>query len=240
MSIDFKYKSVDGFDKELLLYGEGYMARPVTLTKTAFTNAGLTPDDKGHMIIPQGSYLYGTSGSLLVDPQQDAVIVVPTTSKATITANSSLVITAKAEGAVAYTVALVVGTKRTASVVANSSSATVTLAVDKAGAVTTTYGDVAKMLNEDITANTFIEASMVTGVDPDTVAAAASVTTTGGGDTAVSSDIDGILYHSVDVSMGETTGAMMIAGYVNMDNMPTVPGAAVIAKLPNITFSRID
>ena len=54
------------------------------------------------------------------------------------------------------------------------------------------------------------------------------------------SDIDGVLLHSVDVTDGEATGAMMIGGNINIDNMPVTPDAAVIAKLPNINFLRRD
>ena len=61
-----------------------------------------------------------------------------------------------------------------------------------------------------------------------------------GGDATVSGDIDGILYHSVDVTDGEATGALIIHGYVNVDNMPNVPSAAVKAKLPHIVFGRKD
>ena len=68
--IDFKVKPIKGFDDELLLISEGYVARPVTLSKN--TIAGLTPDDDGHYVIPQGTFLYGANGnSLLVDPQQE-------------------------------------------------------------------------------------------------------------------------------------------------------------------------
>ena len=49
-----------------------------------------------------------------------------------------------------------------------------------------------------------------------------------------------IVVHSIDLTAGETAAAMMIAGYVNVDNMPFVPSTAVKAKLPHIVFSRID
>ena len=89
-------------------------------------------------------------------------------------------------------------------------------------------------------ANTLIVASLASETDADVVAVAGTGTTASGGATTVSSNIDGVLLHSIDVTDGEATGAMMIAGYINMDNMPEVPGEAVMAKLPNIHFGRID
>ena len=89
-------------------------------------------------------------------------------------------------------------------------------------------------------ANSYIVATLVNGKDGDAVASAGNVTTASGSATTVDSDIDGVLLHSVDVTDGEATGAMMIGGNINIDNMPVTPDAAVIAKLPNINFLRRD
>jgi hypothetical protein len=236
-------RPVKGFDDELLLVGEGYVARPVTLSKS--TIAGLTPDDDGHYVIPQGTFLYGANGnSLLVDPQQEAVAVIPTVTKATVTLNSILVLTAADEGNVTYTVELQAGTTTAPLSVAVDSShnLTVTLETDFNGAVLSTYGDVVDAINSDIVANTYFVASIASGADKDTIAQVEAATPlAGGGNTTVSSDIDGVLYHSVIVDDGETTGAMIIHGYINADKMPGgMPGAAVKAKLPHIVFGRKD
>ena len=236
-------RPVKGFDDELLLVGEGYVARPVTLSKS--TIAGLTPDDDGHYVIPQGTFLYGANGnSLLVDPQQEAVAVIPTVTKATVTFNSILVLTAADEGNVTYTVELQAGTTTAPLSVAVDSShnLTVTLETDFNGAVLSTYGDVVDAINNDIVANTYFVASIASGADKDTIAQVEVATPlAGGGNTTVSSDIDGVLYHSVIVDDGETTGAMIIHGYINADKMPGgMPGAAVKAKLPHIVFGRKD
>lgn len=239
------WREVDGFDKELLLVGEGYIARPVTLNKN--TISGLTPNDAGKYIIPYGTYLYGADGeSLLSNPQQYGIAVVPTVTHATATINSSLVVNAKSEGSLAHVVTLVAGTSTLSTPVITvtgtgaSKTITIDLAVDSLGNVTSTYGDIVDLINNDMVANTFITAEMDTGVDPETIAAAGTGTTSGGGNETVSSDIDGILYHSVDVTDGEATGALIIHAYINVDNMPSVPGAAVKAKLPHIVFARKD
>ena len=242
MAINFGKSPVTGMDdKELLLVSEGYVARPVTVSKD--TVAGLTPVD-GHYIIPQGTYLYGKEGSLLVNPQQEAVAVNETVTKSTLTVNSSVIVTAKAEGDLsAYTVAFEKGTKRTLSVNfdVKTTALVVTLAVDKTGAITTTYKEVVDAINDDIVANTFVKAELASGVGEDAVAAeAVAAPLSKGGDATVDKDIDGILYHSVDVTDGEATGALIIHGYVNVDNMPSVPSAAVKAKLPHIVFGRKD
>lgn len=237
MSINFSWKKVDGFDKELLLYGEGYIGKPVTLDQNS---GGVITTDKGRKIIPQGVYLYGASNSLITNPQQMAVVVAPTSAKATVTIGTKLVVTAKAEGDVAIDVELKKGTTKKISAEATASKVTVNLAVDKNDNITSSYGDVVKAINSNIDANTLVVASLAAEADADVVAVAGTGTTASGGATTVASDIDGVLLHSIDVTDGEATGAMMIAGYINMDNMPEVPGAAVMAKLPNIHFGRID
>lgn len=240
MAIDFKMKPVEGFDKELLLIGEGYLARPVTLDKTSL--AGITADDKGNFYIPQGSYLYGSNGtSLLVDPNQLAVVVVPTEAKATVTLSTGLVITAKAEGAVAIPVNMTVDLTAHNDVFSYNATTgiEIKLGTDKAGNVKDNFAQLAKKINEDLVLNSLIVATVVAGKEADTPAAD-SGTTASGGATTVASDIDGILYHTVNVTDGEATGAMMIHGVVNIDNMPSVPGDAIKAKLPHIQFARRD
>lgn len=241
MAIDIVQKSVTGFDKELLLVGEGYVARPVTVDKT--TISGLTADDDGHYVIPQGTYLYGANGSLLDNPQQIAVAATVTDTRATGTIGSTVKVTSKLDGNVADTVALTVGTKKVASVrvvTGNTNAITVELAVDKSGSVTTSYAEVIELLNGDMVANTFIIAEPVANADVTAMAAADSVTLSGGAVGTVTGDIDGVLYHSVDVTNGEATGAMIISGYIDSDKMPVTPSAAVKAKLPRIVFGRKD
>ena len=242
MAIDVGIRPVTGMDdKELLLVSEGYVARPVTVSKE--TIADIKPVE-GHYIIPQGTYLYGKEGSLLVNPQQEAVAVKETVTKSTLTVNSSVIVTAKAEGDFsACSVEFKKGTKRSLSVSfeVKTKKLIVTLAVDKADAITTTYKEVVDAINDDIVANTFVTATLATGVGEDALAAeAGAANLSAGGAAKVNGDIDGILYHSVDVTDGEATGALIIHGYVNVDNMPSVPSAAVKAKLPHIVFGRKD
>lgn len=238
-------KVVAGFDPELLLVGEGYIARPVTVNRN--TISGLQPDERGNYVIPYGTYLFGSTGSsLLENPQQTAVAVVPTVTRASATVNTVLQITAKEEGNLAYTIELVEGVDSTFSVTVGGTGTAKTfevlLPVDSSGNVTATYDDVVSLINNDMEANTYIVASIASGKDGTTVAAdtSSAETTSGGGSETVSSDIDGILYHSVDVTNGEATGAMIISAYIDVDKMPSVPGAAVKAKLPRITFARKD
>lgn len=246
MAIQIKKKKFDGFDKELLLVGEGYIARPVTVNKD--TVAGLTPTDKGRYIIPYGTYLYGTSGSLLANPQQVAKAVVPTVTRATLTVGASVKFTAKQDGAVAHTVEFVANAGQAVSnpFVEVSGGATkaikVHLACKADGTVKTTYAKVVELVNNDAEANTYVVAELVNGVAEDVLAVvAASSALSGGGAMAVAGDIDGILYHSVDVTEGENTGALIINGYINVDNLPQgEPGDAVKAKLPHIVFGRRD
>lgn len=353
-TINFENTKVSGFDKTLILNHVGYVARPVTVTKT--TVSGLTPTDTGRYIIPQGTYLTGESGSLLDNPQQNAVAVVPTESNATVTINSAVDIQVKLSGTYGYIFKLVKASEPSPTVPADAAISgtieytaatklfTITLAVDKNSNVITTYNDVVALINNDTVANTYVIASLHNGVDGYTKAAATTTltgtltqttslsstgsvaksgtftgtanetiyakvttaptaagdvagmvvststngtsytaqsafttgtsgsvtvdgvvftftlatgqtfvvneiytvaayiapTTTGGGAESVSGTIDGILVNSIEVTRGAGVGAMMIAGYVNIDNMPYEPGTAVKAALPHITFGRID
>ena len=242
--IDYKIDPVKGFDKELLLLQDGYVARPVTLSKS--TIAGLTPDDAGHYVIPQGTFLYGANGnSLLTDPQQEAVAVIPTVTKATVTLNSIIVFTATDEGALTYTIEFTSNSSGSGPLtvaVDASHNLTVTLETDASGTILSTYDDVVTAVNNDIVANTYFVASIDTGADGTTVAQDEAATPlAGGGATTVSSDIDGVLHHSVIVDDGEKSAAMIIHGYIDADKMPDgMPGAAVKAKLPHIVFARKD
>ena len=244
MANSFKNQKLTGFDKTLVLYQDGYVARPVTVDKTTISD--LQPNEAGKYIIPQGTLLTGVSGSLLENPQQKAVQAQVSVTKATVTINSAVVVTAKESGDVAYKFALVKSAKSTSSATisydASQKKFTITLAVNKSDTVLTTYGDVVALINNDTIANTYVSAELASGVKSTQVADVTSsdATTSAGGEESVTGLIDGILVHSIDVTAGETAAAMMIAGYVNVDNMPFVPSTAVKAKLPHIVFSRID
>lgn len=253
MAHNFGSKAVDGFDKTLVLYRDGYMARPITVDKN--TVSGLAADSEGRYIIPQGTYLTGVSGSLLDNPQQLAKEATITEARATATINSSVVVNAKESGELVYKFALV---KATSSVPdkpddgvngsiaydATAKKFTITLAVNKSGTIISTYGDVVALINNDTVANTYVVASLASGVEGTTKAAvtAADVATAAatGATETVTGIIDGVLYHSVDVTDGESPATLMFAGSINEDNMPSVPSTAVKNALPRILFSRID
>ena len=250
--INFSTKQVEGLDKELLLVRNGYLARPVTLNQS--TVAGLVPTDKGRYIIPQGTYLYGNGESLLANPNQVAVAVVPTEVLASAklgtavdgaSTSGTVVVTAKKSGDLAYKFDISKGTTTKNSISYSSATLTVTikLAVNKSNNVTATYEDVVKLINDDMVVNSLVVAELVEGFGETTVVEETGVNaveTAGGGTETVSSDIDGILYHSVDVTEGEATGALIIKGVINVDNLATEPGAALKAKLPHIIFGRRD
>ena len=193
MANSFKNQKLTGFDKTLVLYQDGYVARPVTVDKTTISD--LQPNEAGKYIIPQGTLLTGVSGSLLENPQQKAVQAQVSVTKATVTINSAVVVTAKESGVVAYKFALVKDTKATSSATisvpsgsisydASQKKFTITLAVNKSGTVLTTYGDVVALINNDTIANTYVSAELASGVKGTKVAEVTSVdaTTSAGGE----------------------------------------------------------
>ena len=116
---------------------------------------------------------------------------------------------------------------------------TVTLKTNAKKEIVSTLENVVKAINEDMIANTYV-ISKVEDDKKDTVATAGTATLAGGGAEVVNGGIDGILYHSVDVTYGENTGALIINGFIDIDKMPMGVGAAVKKALPNITFGRKD
>ena len=254
MAHNFGNHALDGFDKTLTLYRDGYMARPVTVDKN--TISGLTANAAGRYIIPQGTYLTGVNGSLLQDPQQKAIQATVAEVRATAVINTSVNIAVKESGTTVYKFSLVKATESipvdpedltmhgSISYDASTNKFTIVMAVDKSGNIITTYADVVAIINNDIVANIYVTASLANGVSSTVKAAvtASDVATTVavGATETVTGIIDGILYHSVDVTDGEQQGTLMWAGSVNMDNLPSVPSSAVKAALPRILFSRID
>lgn len=242
MSVDFKVTPVDGLDKELLLNVEGYLARPITVSKE--TISGLAPDDKGRYVIPQGTLLVGKDSSLLVDSMQLAVEAKATQTRAKATVNSVLEVESKVAGAVTYAISLVkpTGSSSVPSISFDGAKFEIKLATTSSGNVKTTYDDIVKLINNDTKANTYIVAKIADGADGTTKADATStdVALAGGAEETVDGNIDGILYHSVDVTDGEAPATLLVHGFVNVDNMPVEPSDAVKAKLPHIMFGRID
>ena len=240
MILQNHYKQVNGFEGSLELVSANYIGRPVTLDRT--TIAGLQPNDAGRYIIPQGTFLTGGGVSLLEQPQQIAKQAQVTVTKATATFATHVTIKAKQEGAVTYTLTTVdpAAPNKDIAVSVDTSTKTVTVSLktNSKKAIISTLKDVVDAVNEDILADTYLVATVADGHEDD-IATAATATTSGGGAESVTGIIDGILYHSVDVTDGEATGAMMIAGVVNMDKLATA-GAAVQKALPSIKFGRRD
>ena len=163
------------------------------------------------------------------------------TGKATVTLDGGLVLTAKAEGAVTTAVTMTVDATAHNDVFTYDAATgiSIKLGTDKAGNVKDDFEKLAKKINEDLVLNSICVATVVAGKEADTPAAASGAFASGGA-TTVASDIDGILYHTVKVTDGEATGAMIIHGVINIDKMPSEPGAAIKAKLPHIQFARRD
>ena len=243
MAINFGKEKLSGFDKTLQLIGEGYAARPVTLTKDSIAN--LEPTDGGRYIIPQGTFLVGETSSLLENPDQLAVAANISVTYDTAVVDSAVDVKSVVPENFGYVITCVkASTSSTAASVAYvpaTKAINVTLETDSSGSEITTAQELVDLINTDPVVGELVTAKLHSGVlGSQTISNNATATTSGGGVQSVSGNIDGILYHHVDVTDGEATGAMMISGYVNIDNMPFNPGSAIREKLTRITFGRID
>lgn len=238
-------RKVYTLDKELLLTYDGYLARPCTVDID--TVADLEPNDDGRYIVPQGTYLTGKDGtSLLLDPNQIAKGVEVTETLATCKLGTDkITITAKMSGALTYKFDLEKGTgisfNPNIAYDSSTKTATITLAVDGNNDIVTTYGEVVNLINNDTVVNSLVTAVLEEDADPNEIALEEEVSTSGGGTESVTDAIiDGILYHSVDVTDGEATGAMIIRGNINIDSLDVEPGDAIKKLLPHIIFGRRD
>ena len=107
--------------------------------------------------------------------------------------------------------------------------------------ILTTLGDIVTLINGNMEANSLCVASLTDETKADTVATeVASAVTAGGANDTGTGDVDGILMHSVDVTDGEATGALVLAGFVDLDKINIEPSTNFKTKLPMIAFLRKD
>ena len=128
----------------------------------------------------------------------------------------------------------------TATVAVSGLSIEIKVATDGTN-ILTTLGDIVTLINGNMEANSLCVASLNDETKADTVATeVASAVTAGGVNDTGTGDVDGILTHSVDVTDGEATGALMLAGFVDLDKIGIEPSTNFKTKLPMIAFLRKD
>jgi len=232
-----------GTQKNICMYLKGYAARPVTISQSSGT---IVANTEGHYIIPAGTFLKGGSKTLFVDPNQLAQIVPVTYVKAYGTLQSAKInITAKDGGTAGNSISVALvdpGKAQLAPKIAVTGTAIViTLARGAtAGSFTTTLMHVVDLINNDIEANSLVVASLVNVADIDVATVAEAAVTLLHGADADTAVAEGILFNDIDVTYGEEAGAMMIAGFVDLDKLPNEPSASIETSLPKITFMRKD
>jgi len=223
--------------KEILKY-DHYVAHAVTVS-----TAGVSADrDSGKYIVPAGTVVGGTSKSALLNPSERVVV------KNTPSVAASITFGTNANGAVTFT-AVTPGTTGNAIKVAflDPSTASAALSVDIAAdtinvylatntssALTTTAAQVVTAVNAHLAARTVVTAAKSgTGA---TVVAAKAATALAGGKDGNAKDAEGILLWDVDVTNGDAAGTMVVHGFINRANLPTVVCSEAQAVLKNITF----
>lgn len=238
----FIVNEIAGPQHHIWMYPEGYVARPVMLSKSSGT---ITPDEEGRYIIPAGTFLTGSNedNTLLVNPNQLANIVAIASVNASADLQAGKLRVEAKDGGLAGNnisvtiIATVLGKKRV-EVVTTGTDIVATLVVDADG-VKTTVKKLADALNNDLEANSLIKAIVLPDDEDDPAIAEAKTMLEDGAD-STSQRADGILFNDVDVTYGEAPGAMMIAGFVNLDKLPKEPSASIEQSLRQITFLRID
>lgn len=236
----FKQTPIAGMEDSILYFTENYVAKPIMLNKTTIT--GLTANADGKFIIPRGTFLTGTAGSLKERPNQVAKQAVFTGVAGTLNLLTFVRIVDKQESNRVLTFKVTKPAKATTTATVAVSGLTIEIKVANDGTnILTTLGDIVTLINGNMEANSLCVASLTDETKADTVATeVASAVTAGGANDTGTGDVDGILMHSVDVTDGEATGALVLAGFVDLDKIDIEPSTNFKTKLPMIAFLRKD
>lgn len=236
----FKQTPIAGMEDSILYFTENYVAKPIMLNKTTIT--GLTANADGKFIIPRGTFLTGTAGSLKERPNQVAKQAVFTGVAGTLNLLTYVHIVDKQESNRVLTFKVTKPAKTTTTATVAVSGLTIEIKVANDGTnILTTLGDIVTLINGNMEANSLCVASLTDETKADTVATeVASAVTAGGANDTGTGDVDGILMHSVDVTDGEATGALVLAGFVDLDKIDIEPSTNFKTKLPMIAFLRKD
>ena len=236
----FKQTPIAGMEDSILYFTENYVAKPIMLNKTTIT--GLTANADGKFIIPRGTFLTGTAGSLKERPNQVAKRAVFTGVAGTLDLLTYVRIVDKQESNRVLTFKVTKPAKATTTATIAVSGLTIEIKVANDGTnILTTLGDIVTLINGNMEANSLCVASLTDETKADTVATeVASAVTAGGANDTGTGDVDGILMHSVDVTDGEATGALVLAGFVDLDKINIEPSTNFKTKLPMIAFLRKD
>ena len=236
----FKQTPIAGMEDSILYFTENYVAKPIMLNKTTIT--GLTANADGKFIIPRGTFLTGTAGSLKERPNQIAKQAVFTGVAGTLALLTYVRIVDKQESNRVLTFKVTKPAKATTTATVAVSGLTIEIKVANDGTnILTTLGDIVTLINGNMEANSLCVASLTDETKANTVATeVASAVTAGGANDTGTGDVDGILMHSVDVTDGEATGALVLAGFVDLDKIDIEPSTNFKTKLPMIAFLRKD
>ena len=236
----FKQTPIAGMEDSILYFTENYVAKPIMLNKTTIT--GLTANADGKFIIPRGTFLTGTAGSLKERPNQVAKQAVFTGVAGTLNLLTYVRIVDKQKSNRVLTFKVIKPAKATTTATVAVSGLTIEIKVANDGTnILTTLGDIVTLINGNMEANSLCVASLTDETKADTVATeVASAVTAGGANDTGTGDVDGILMHSVDVTDGEATGALVLAGFVDLDKIDIEPSTNFKTKLPMIAFLRKD
>ena len=236
----FKQTPIAGMEDSILYFTENYVAKPIMLNKTTIT--GLTANADGKFIIPRGTFLTGTAGSLKERPNQVAKQAVFTGVAGTLNLLTYVRIVDKQESNRVLTFKVTKPAKATTTATVAVSGLNIEIKVANDGTnILTTLGDIVTLINGNMEANSLCVASLTDETKADTVATeVASAVTAGGANDTGTGDVDGILLNSVDVTDGEATGALLLAGFVDLDKINIEPSTNFKTKLPMIAFLRKD
>lgn len=226
-------------DSDIRFFTTNYSARPVILD-----DSGIEADEDGRKVVYAGTFL---GGGVLENSNVPAVKIGTGGRKAALTTsfssvNSNLIFVASMLGKEGndLKIALIKPSSNNAvlSVSVASSTISIQLATDSAGAIVSTASQVMNAVNQNTNSNSLVNVNLVAGSDGSGIVSALTATALDGGVDGVSTTAEGVLFHSVDVTDGPETGTMMISGFVNLDRIPNEPTDEIKEALKGIQFLR--
>lgn len=209
--------------KEILKFPDHYVALPVMIS-----DSGVAANDEGKKIVPKGTILGASSSDTILGNLDEAAVdkyVAPAKAAlvcGTAGETSAVKLEAVAAGDAGELISITIVDPASASaelgVTVSDKDITVNLKTNAESAEVSTAKEVADAINADAAAKLLVVASYY-GDGSGVVGAKAKTTLANGGDSAATG-AEGVLMNDVDVTYGPREGAMIVHGFIAIDQLP--------------------
>ena len=232
--------------KEILKFPDHYVALAVMVS-----DSGVSANADGKKIVSAGTIVGGKDASVLENLEQPVVDKNTSPVKATKdyamadaaeSGTIDMTLTALEFGAAGNSISLTLSSASAATgdvVEVSVSDTDITVKPVVADTtVTSTIGDVVAAINQHKDAKLLVVASAPEAALTTVVTKNITKTVLAGGSDGTVTGAEGVLMNDVDVTYGPAPGAMIIHGFVAIDQLPEPPAFGAAAVLPMIKFIK--